>query len=804
MKKKIWTFLVVLISIENIDLKGQTIFNYINDINARVAQIPYVFEGQVVSVEIYAGDDIGNPLPWSSVQWNGNIGYFYDAAGNEAQGYSKAKIKICKVYKGDISAGSEIEVLTRSFAIQNIYLLKDGSADAVDMEPKLRYMEVPTSHDPNGDFEIILPAANYKKKIYFADKVKPIVPTDYSGKRYQSNFHSLYELPFYETVDVQKPNGYWEKKVAYCALVPYVFDDQSQVQLFLNQIQTINPNPPDYCRSGTIKQDQPHTNDPIVDNSSAIKRFNDWYPVALEAAKIIQQNKVGKRTSSPDDVTYDIVNERLVNIGAVSWFEFDIYVNGNSSSIYLNQSLMRIQYNTSVFGNSVAVNNNVVVTPAPAFNIATYSNQFADWSNNVLGISIAPQTNTSLPMARVNLSTTPQIFCTVRMKITNCGSSVGLTFTDNVFCSMFGYFTTSANQSVLSPSSPFDNVYYVGTINDNACDVVISSFNNNIPAGIGRVLTINGKYFGTTKGNGTVMFKNADQGKVYPTTGGPYFGGVQPYDILSWTDTKIEVRLPNMVDSVFITNYPLRTNMHPGTGKFKVRNHAGDWAETTTELNIPWSIVQYNDNDGSLRYRKSVLKLVDQDSGGYRVRINNYVASTFSNAKPVTKKAMKDWSCATGIDWFIGSNTATTHLGDAITVQDTMVRPGVLMSTDRNPRTCPDPTDPPFGTISYMRSFDISMVENPLGGPWSFDTTGNINPGNYDYYHTISHELGHAHGIGHINDSIIDLMWFSATNGGYTFLQRKFVKPSTEAREGGNWVTDSLSAGALNCIGSHI
>jgi hypothetical protein len=55
-------------------------------INAVIDTIPYIFEGQVQSVEIYAGDDHGNRLPLSSVVWNGDIGYFFDSNGKRAQG----------------------------------------------------------------------------------------------------------------------------------------------------------------------------------------------------------------------------------------------------------------------------------------------------------------------------------------------------------------------------------------------------------------------------------------------------------------------------------------------------------------------------------------------------------------------------------------------------------------------------------------------------------------------------------------------------------------------------------------------
>lgn len=147
MKTKVFISILGFFCIVNGNLKAQ-IWNYLAQINATIATIPYVFEGKVQSVEIYPGDDFGNKLSWSNVVWNGNIGYFYDANGEEAQGYSLTKIRICKIYKGDLNPEENLEVLTRSFSIQNIFLYITGSG--ADADTSLHYTYVPTSMKPGG------------------------------------------------------------------------------------------------------------------------------------------------------------------------------------------------------------------------------------------------------------------------------------------------------------------------------------------------------------------------------------------------------------------------------------------------------------------------------------------------------------------------------------------------------------------------------------------------------------------------------------------------------------------------------
>jgi hypothetical protein len=250
MNKKIKLAFATITCIASYNLNAQ-ILNYLAQINATIAAIPYVFEGRVESVEIYAGDDSGNKLPWSAAQWNGDIGYFYDQAGNEAKGYSLAKIKVCKVYKGRIIPDEGVIVLTKSHTINNVYLQKIGIG--ADADTVLRYIEVMPSHD-EGEYSLILPQINYPKKIYFCGRIDPILPSAYMGKEYNSNFQSILEMPFNQPIYIPQPDGSLLYKTAYCSLVPYAFDDQSQLQIFLNQIQTINPNPTDFCAAGDSKE----------------------------------------------------------------------------------------------------------------------------------------------------------------------------------------------------------------------------------------------------------------------------------------------------------------------------------------------------------------------------------------------------------------------------------------------------------------------------------------------------------------------------------------------------------------------
>ena len=122
------------------------------------------------------------------------------------------------------------------------------------------------------------------------------------------------------------------------------------------------------------------------------------------------------------------------------------------------------------------------------------------------------------------------------------------------------------------------------------------------------------------------------------------------------------------------------------------------------------------------------------------------------------------------------------------------------MQTSSNLRTCIENNVPTY----YLRSFDIKIRRSVAPFIWNTDTVNAIPNGDYDFLSAISHELGHAHQVHHINDSIVDLMWYQANPFGYAVTARKLVQPSYWSRSGGNWVTDNLLGNLPSCVGIHV
>lgn len=749
----------------------------VNQIKSQVNNIPYVIEGIISKVEVYAGDKIGNVLPKSSVKWEENVGYYYQVDGSQSIGYTKTTLKICRLYKGsDLESQENITVVNGSaelkVTLQNV--------NGVETQ---HYMNFATSHSTDG---VIMPTAVNQRVVLFCKKNQngqlEIVSRDFTIQ-FNSNYdRDVQNNPNYQ---VEFANGYGKQ-----------FYTREELLTFLGVIPTLNTNAKDKCvqkKSAVANEELSNS----VKTNYASNLAN--YTKRLEEFKFRndhQKTNVASKTLATN-LNLTIANARMAGPDAAPRLEFDVLVSSNTGSTYYDGTLLRIIYNSSAFGSSVVANGNVTITRAAPFNTSTYTNPQADvidQTSNVMGIPFNTDFSAS-SFSRVLVTTTPQVMLTISLKINTCGNNAGVNFTDISFTPAFSYYSSTAGGSIVNTVA-YDNTNYFGAINDNTCIPIINSFNNNVPAGANKVLTIKGRYFGLGKGNGSVIFKDANIGTLYPPVSGPNDGGIQQYDVISWTDSIIKIRMPGIIDSVTASALePI-----PGSGKFKVKTRYNKIKESTTPLIIPYGVDWYVDPFPT--YRKVSLKLSGQNGSGYVVHTApNVVTQTgFADAKLIINKAMHDWACVSGINWKLGSDTALATSNDAICVIN-VGSFSALQRTIRDVRTC----NVGGVNVYYLRSFDIE-IKNPFSNPsfsWQVDTTGSLGANKYDFYHGIAHELGHAHLLGHVNDTLGDIMFYAAWNGPYPQNQRKLVWTSSGSPYGADYVADSLK-GNLSCTGNHV
>lgn len=763
-----------MLSIFGLSNKAQTTTS---EVATNHSQNNYVFEGTIESVVLYPTDKDENIISKKSARNEGGVNYFYQKDGSLALTTSNAKIKISKIYKGSaIQINSEINLVASS----NEVTLYFGGIDST-----IKYINNSSGHGSNNT--MISPTAVNEKMIFFCEK-------DKNGNFYLTDIKSLVTFNrFYEenikvtTEPVIYAQGFGKSFYSRNELLDFL-KNEKQLSIPSSEYTTEKKS---LNASKNVKENNLST---ILEENTS--RSNAWLKLRPAKSINIQQNKV-----LANDITISITGSRILDSASFKWFEFDVSIIANNGSIYFDSFLADVQYNSSAFGTNVVANNNIVAIVDPAFASPTYTNPSAFWSDNASNIFRLPfGTASSGPYNRILCPTTLKKALTIRLKIQNCNVLTNIQFTNVAFTGSFCYYTTTAN-APLTSSLPFDNGFYNGAINDITCKPIITGFTDNVPAGINRNVTITGKYFGKKKGNGTVFFRNADQGSQYPPVIGPNGGGLQQYDILFWQDDKIIIRLPTIIDSAVATFGAEPPKI--GSGYFKVKNSFLVETQSTSSITIPFAIRQQPvvQPITSIPYKKYTVNLASNNGNGYKIQMHTNLTSntTYTAAKAVIKRAMKAWSCMTNVNWFLGNDTTLNFNQDGICVINLSSASG-LMQTHPEIRPCLASNGEP---IFYLKSFDIEINQTPSSGVWKVDTVGPLAVGELDFYAAIQHELGHGHLVQHINDSIKDIMWWQAYPFGATQAQRKNLLSSFGASDGGNFVIDSL-IGNLTCVSNHI
>jgi Leucine-rich repeat (LRR) protein len=258
----------------------------------------------------------------------------------------------------------------------------------------------------------------------------------------------------------------------------------------------------------------------------------------------------------------------------------------------------------------------------------------------------------------------------------------------------------------------------------------VSSFSpTTATAGTQTVLTINGSNFGSTEG--TVSFPNSN-------TGGLSFVDAISSQIISWSDTQIQVQIPTTA----------------GTGRFRVTNSTSESNESLTDLTISYNHAGIN--LGGIAY-PSILQ-DDNGSGGFTFQYHTDFNT--STAKQYFEDAFDLWNCESDINFVFGSTTTTdASVDDGINIvrfdNGNELSSGVLgQVTTRFVGTCAD--------TNRILADEIDITWNDSTN-WYY---GNGTPGasQYDFKSVALHELGHAHQLGHVIDDTV-IMHYSLGNG---------------------------------------
>lgn len=288
-------------------------------------------------------------------------------------------------------------------------------------------------------------------------------------------------------------------------------------------------------------------------------------------------------------------------------------------------------------------------------------------------------------------------------------------------------------------------------------------------------LIIEGTGFGNTIG--TIQFANSDSG------GRSNIAVDQPTDIVSWSNTSIRLKIPSRA----------------GNGAIIVKSSNGATVGSAT-IKISYAINSLYSSFRSFesKTRQNIKFTNRNNAGGYTIQLNSSSNFAFSEAVPAFERAMDNWICATGVNWQIdksGTDVGFGNDGNCVVVFEPFLPAGVLGITTSRYKASGNSSCSLHNTVWYLKEFDIQFLPNQNLGSFSWNfTEADPQFTQYDFETIALHELGHAHGLGHIIDAD-EIMHFSVQNG----VQNRVV--SDYAEKGGNFKT-ALST-QPNCISSH-
>ena len=254
----------------------------------------------------------------------------------------------------------------------------------------------------------------------------------------------------------------------------------------------------------------------------------------------------------------------------------------------------------------------------------------------------------------------------------------------------------------------------------------------SLPAGAGAVLTITGDGFGSSRGSGVVEFKNADDGGATRVR-------ARDADYLSWTNTRIQVRVPSAASGGSTTS-----NGHPaGSGLLRVTTSDQAAVESASPVIVVYALTNVESTDATLLQRPNHIAL--NATGGITFRFGpNFTASPAAG----WLRALATWRCQTGMNWEAGSASATNAIADdgqnVVAFDVGAELPAqVLGRTTSYYRGCFAPSGE---VVFWVKEVDMQFDD---AANFQFGPAPAVSP-QIDFETVAVHELGHAQQLSHL------------------------------------------------------
>ncbi|MDR2834771.1 MAG: T9SS type A sorting domain-containing protein, partial [Bacteroidales bacterium] len=475
-------------------------------------------------------------------------------------------------------------------------------------------------------------------------------------------------------------------------------------------------------------------------------------------------------TKSNNNLIVEISNQ-AVNYNSSTgkyYFEFNINVRSNTTTTFLDNVGIHLNYSITAFGSNIVANNKINVSlNSILFDPTTYEyeNRVVDYSSNILNLGIGTIYGASL--YRTPLFTSSINLFHVQIELNNNlnGTFTAISFTDVANMANLSLYSNSSNADFFDIYG-YDNTTYVQPSTISISTPVKPYISTNLStqtkhAGIGDILTINGGNFGTQPGK--LCFTTPTHGGMFNNIT-EFSEATNSFDIVNWSNTQIQVKVPS---KVIHSNYgPTNGSQGAGSGPIKIINSNNQECISSTNVNIDYSIINVGGSETVSPKRLNLARMsCDAD---YVFTLHTSIQNHPQKVAIINaiETALSNWSNLLNISLVLEKDlnnqpiytSATTNVTKNIIRFDSNFPEG--METDLSFDNCAVNSQ-----LTYYRKngSNLKIAQNPASGlVWGYQTAGSTSSGEASFYQAFLHELGHIVSLYHVNNSQ-DLMYWAVS-----------------------------------------
>lgn len=404
------------------------------------------------------------------------------------------------------------------------------------------------------------------------------------------------------------------------------------------------------------------------------------------------------------------------NVGSINnntQYQFDIYAVASMTKAF---SIGYVYVTYSSLGLEPYSSANITLSRGEIImDNTTYDIYLDGYTSHGFKIFSTPQPNAN-PANLFSLGNTPKKYATIRIRVKDCTKNADMVF-DELKMNSSGSQSTYYTGNMPIPFEFYEPIIASDEENGRICNCskpTITAYSPTIiHGGVGEILTITGTNFGVFDQNCTVLFNNGDNSGPNEIEVG--ISDFRWDNVIHWTDTEIKLKLPGCDKNV-------GTSRPPATGKFKVRNSCETSDGSSSNLDIPYSIINYRATIQGVARRIGLQP--------------NTICFSFSNQVPFWVRqqfeiALSDWCSQTGISFKSGPTiTKNTPAADGTS----------LVSFESGSGGYMDVSSAYFANNSCFGEIDF-LLRTTLTSPTTADEE--------NMRELIKHELGHAHMLNH-------------------------------------------------------